>query len=101
MRKKWRCEMKNLKLQWIEKIPPPEERNPELFYYDLKDSEIDNGFTVERGVLVNNIGSIVTNQDILGDKEFITDEEFDNLQFEEVHDLYVKQNSMESDLELE
>ena len=93
--------MKNLKLQWIEKIPPPEERNPELFYYDLKDSEIDNGFTVERGVLVNNIGSIVTNQDILGDKEFITAEEFDNLQFEEVHDLYVKQNSMESDLELE
>ena len=101
MRKKWRCEMKNLKLQWIEKIPPSEERNPELFYYDLRDSEIDNGFTVERGVLVNNIGSIVTNQDILGDKEFITDEEFDNLQFEEVHDLYVKQNSMESDLELE
>lgn len=95
MRKKWRCEMKNLKLQWIEKIPPSEERNPELFYYDLRDSEIDNGFTVERGVLVNNIGSIVTNQDILGDKEF------DNLQFEEVHDLYVKQNSMESDLELE
>ena len=92
--------MKDLKLQWIDKIPP-EERNPELFYYDLRDSEIDNGFTVERGVLVNNIGSIVTNQDILGDKEFITDEEFDNLQFEEVHDLYVKQNSMESDLELE
>lgn len=93
--------MKNLKLQWIEKIPLSEERNPELFYYDLRDSEIDNGFTVERGVLVNNIGSIVTNKDILGDKEFITDEEFDNLQFEEVHDLYVKQNSMESDLELE
>ena len=93
--------MKDLKLQWIDKIPPPEERNPELFYYDLRDSEIDNGFTVERGVLVNNIGSIVTNQDILGDKKFITDEEFNNLQFEEVHDLYVKQNSMESDLELE
>lgn len=93
--------MKDLKLQWIDKIPPPEERNPELFYYDLRDSEIDNGFTVERGVLVNNIGSIVTNKDILGEKDFITDEEFNNLQFEEVHDLYVKQNSMESDLELE
>ena len=38
MRKKWRCEMKNLKLQWIDKIPPLEERNPELFYYDLRDS---------------------------------------------------------------
>ena len=57
--------MKNLKLQWIDKIPPLEERNPELFYYDLRDSEIDNGYTVERGVLVNNIGSLVTNKDIL------------------------------------
>ena len=93
--------MKNLKLQWIDKIPPLEERNPELFYYDLRDSEIDNGYTVERGVLVNNIGSLVTNKDILGNKEFITDEELSNLQFEEVHDLYVKQNSMESDIELE
>ena len=65
--------MKNLKLQWIDKIPPPEERNPELFYYDIRNSEIDNGYTVERGVLANNIGSLVTNKDILGDKKFITD----------------------------
>lgn len=93
--------MKNLKLQWIDKIPPLSERNPELFYYDLRDSDIDNGFTVERDVLVNNIGSFVTNQDILGDKEYITDEEFDELEFEEVTDLYVKQNSMESDMEIE
>lgn len=93
--------MKNLKLQWIDKIPPPEERNPKLFYYDIRDSEIDNGYTVERGVVVNNIGSIVTNKDILGDKEFITDEELSSLHFEEVQDLYVKQNSIESDIELE
>ena len=26
MRKKWRCEMKNLKLQWIDKIPTIEEQ---------------------------------------------------------------------------
>ncbi len=93
--------MKNLKLQWIDKIPPPEERNPELFYYDIRDSEIDNGYTLERGVLANNIGSLVTNKDILGDKKFITDEELNSLHYEEVQDLYVKQNSIESDIELE
>ena len=68
MKKKWRCEMKNLKLQWLDKIPPPEERNPELFYYDIRNSDIDNGYTIDRGVLVNNIGSLVTNKDILKDK---------------------------------
>ena len=101
MKKKWRCEMKNLKLQWLDKIPPPEERDPKLFYYDIRDSEIDNGYTIERGVLVNNIGSLVTNKDILKDKEFITDKELENLHYEEVQDLYVKHNSMESDIELE
>ena len=101
MKKKWRCEMKNLKLQWLDKIPPPEERDPKLFYYDIRDSEIDNGYTIERGVLVNNIGSLVTNKDILKDKEFITDKELENLHYEEVQDLYVKHNSIESDIELE
>ena len=93
--------MKNLKLQWLDKIPPPEERNPELFYYDIRNSDIDNGYTIERGVLVNNIGSLVTNKDILKDKELITDKELENLHYEEVQDLYVKHNSIESDIELE
>ncbi|MCC9261843.1 MAG: hypothetical protein K8V75_05650 [Methanobrevibacter woesei] len=93
--------MKNLKLQWLDKIPPPEERNPELFYYDIRNSDIDDGYTIERGVLVNNIGSLVTNKDILKDKEFITDKELENLHYEEVQDLYVKHNSIESDIELE
>lgn len=93
--------MKNLKLQWLDKIPPPEERNPELFYYDIRNSDIDDGYTIERGVLVNNIGSLVTNKDILKDKELITDKELENLHYEEVQDLYVKHNSIESDIELE
>lgn len=101
MKKKWRCEMKNLKLQWLDKIPPPEERDPKLFYYDIRDSEIDNGYTIERGVLVNNIGSLVTNKDILKDKEFISDKELESLHYEEVQDLYVNHNSIESDMELE
>ena len=93
--------MKDLKIQWINKIPPPEERNPELFYYDIRNSDIDDGYTIERGVLVNNIGSLVTNKDILKDKELITDKELENLHYEEVQDLYVKHNSIESDIELE
>jgi hypothetical protein len=101
MKKKWRCEMKDLKIQWIDKIPPPEERNPELFYYDIRNSDIDDGYTIEKGVLVNNIGSLVTNKDILSNKKFITDKELESLHYEEVQDLYVKHNSMESDIELE
>lgn len=93
--------MKDLKIQWIDKIPPQEERNPELFYYDIRNSDIDDGYTIEKGVLVNNIGSLVTNKNILGDKEFITDKELENLHYEEVQDLYVKHNSIESDIELE
>ena len=93
--------MKDLKIQWINKIPPPEERNPELFYYDIRNSDIDDGYTIEKGVLVNNIGSLVTNKDILGNKKIITDKELESLHYEEVQDLYVKHNSMESDIELE
>ncbi len=93
--------MKDLKIQWIDKIPLPKERNPELFYYDIRNSDIDDGYTIEKGVLVNNIGSLVTNKDILGNKKFITDKELESLHYEEVQDLYVKHNSMESDIELE
>lgn len=93
--------MKNLKIQFIEQIPRIEEQNPKLFYYDLRNSEIDNGYTIERKVKVNNIGSIVTNKDILGEKEYINNEDFEKLQYEEVQDLYVKSNSIESDMEME
>ncbi len=93
--------MKDLKIQWINKIPPPEERNPELFYYDIRNSDIDDGYTIAKGVLVNNIGSLVTNKEILGNKKFITDKELESLHYEEVEDLYVKHNSIESDIELE
>ena len=92
--------MENLKIQFLSKIPSIEERNPELFYYDLRNSEVDNGYTIERKVLVNNIGSLVTNKDILGDKEFITDEDLEGMVYEEVTDLYIKQNSIESDMEM-
>lgn len=92
--------MEKVKLQFISGNIPIEKRKTELFYYDLRNSEIDDGFTIERRVLVNNIGSIVTNKDILGDKESITNEELENIEYEQVTDLYIKQNYIESDMEM-
>ena len=93
--------MKDLKVQWLHKIPPLEERNKDLFYYDIRNADFGSGYTIEKNVLINNIGSLVTNKDILQGKKFITDKEFEELHFKEVQDLYVKSNSIENDLELE
>lgn len=93
--------MEGLKIQWLHEKPPIDERDPNLFYYDIRDSEIDNGYQIERGVLVNNIGSLVANKDILEGKDFLTDEELSELHYEEVQDLYVKPNFIESDMEME
>lgn len=93
--------MEKFKLQWLHEKPPIKERKPNLFYYDIRNSEIDNGYQIERRVLVNNIGSLVTDKDILKDKDFLTDEELLELEYDEVNDLYVEPNSIESDMELE
>ena len=44
MRKKWRCKMEGLKIQWLHKKPPLEERDPNLFYqmYFRKSTKIKN-----------------------------------------------------------
>ena len=86
-----------LKIQFIHQKPPVEERNLDLFYYDLRDSETDRGYTIEQSVLVNNIGSLVANQDILKGKEYITDEELEELDYEQVNYLY---NEVEEEMEM-
>ena len=68
-----------------------------MFYYDLRDSETDRGYTIEQSVLVNNIGSLVANQDILKGKEYITDEELEELDYQEVSYL---ENNMEEEMEM-
>lgn len=93
--------MEGLKIQWLHEKPPIAERNPNLFYYDIRNSEVDNEYQIERRVLVNNIGSLVANKDILEGKDFLTDDELCELHYEEVQDLYVKPNSIESDMEME
>ena len=89
-----------LKIQFIDKKPPIEERNPNLFYYDIRNSDVDNGYTIERDVLVNNIGSLIANKDILNDKEYITDEELQELEFEEVFDLDTNTEIIEESMEI-
>lgn len=86
-----------LKIQFIDKKPPIEERNSNLFYYDIRNSDVDNGYTIERDVLVNNIGSLIANTDILKDKEYITDEELQQMEFDEVTDFNL---SIEDDMEI-
>ena len=86
-----------LKIQFINQKPSLEERNLELYYYDLRNSDTDNGYTIETNVLVNNIGCLVTNQDILKGKEYITDEELENLDYEEVDYFY---NEIENEIEI-
>ena len=66
---------------------PIKDRKEGLYYYELRDCDPDEtGFTIEHCAFVNNIGCLVTDEDILGDKLFITDEEFEALNGEETTD---------------
>lgn len=56
-----------------------------LFYYELRSADEGNGYSIERHVVCNNIGSMVTDRDILGDAEFITAEEL-FLRYEMIND---------------
>ena len=64
-----------------------EDKKDGLFYYELRDDE-EGRYRVERHVLCNNIGSMVTDKDILQDVAcgFLTDEEL-FLRYEMVQDL--------------
>ena len=80
-----------VKVQYINSIPNEKNTDDTLYYFDIRNSEIDKGYTIERKVLVNNIGSIACNIDLLGDKKFITDQEFEKLNAIILNDL-IKDN---------
>lgn len=88
-----------IKVQYVDKIP--KNRIQSLYYFDIRNADMGNGYTIERFAKVNNIGSLVSNIDLLKDKDILTDEEFTKLEIEEVTDLLVKQNELESDMQLE
>ena len=41
--------MENLKVQFVTPRISIEKREANLFYYELRDSEVDNGYTIEIG----------------------------------------------------
>lgn len=53
-------------------------RNQGLFVYHLRDQEGSN-FTIERRVLVNRIGFLITDTDILRENDCITNKEFSDM----------------------
>lgn len=67
---------------------PVKNRKDGLFYYELRDCDPgETGYSIERFVAVNNIGCLVTDYDILGDRPWITDEEFEAMDIQEATDL--------------
>ena len=90
---------KKIKVQFISEIP--KERIDGLFYYDIRNADMGDGYTIERFAKVNNIGSLVSDTDLLKENEILTDEEFSKLNVDVVTYLLVRSNEIESNMELE
>lgn len=87
-----------IKVQYIDKIP--KEKKAGLYYYDIRNADFGNGYTIEKIVIVNNIGSLVSDTNILKNKDKITDLEYDKLEKQEVFNLITKECEEEVDLEV-
>lgn len=80
---------------------PDEKRDKDLYYYECR--TCDGETTIERKVIVDFSGMIITSEDILGDKEYIEKEElFNDTQYEffddsDIHDKVYE--SLDNDLE--
>lgn len=63
---------RKIKYQFIKDRIPKEERKRNLFYYEVRsDDYLMRASTIERKVLVNFFGTLITNKEILEDKEYI------------------------------
>lgn len=77
-----------------------------LFCYELRDTDLGNGIaTIEDKVLVNNIGSIITNEELMfeNDKNGIDYIEFiiNNKQVESIDELLDKDFKKDIDIDIE
>lgn len=69
---------------------PKENRDDNLFYYDYRESKGER--TIEKNVLVNYVGTLVTNKEILKGKEFIKYEElFENENIKMIEDSNIQE----------
>lgn len=46
---------------------PQEERKDNLYYFEFRSHDCDLGYNIERSVVVNNVGSLIADRDILND----------------------------------
>ena len=79
--------MKKVKYQEVSIRIPKEKRKKNLFYYELRDDE-GTSYRIERSVIINNIGSLITDKDILDNKKFIMDKDLDNFDLEETQEFF-------------
>lgn len=85
---------KEIKVQFIHIKPRKEDIDNNLYYFDMRNADMGRGYTIERNVWANNIGSLISNVDLLKDKDILTDEEFEKLDYIIVDDL-VNEDEME------
>lgn len=71
-------------IEWkqLTNLPTEESRNPKLFYYTLQDQP-GRSYLICRYTIFNRIGFICSTADILGERDYITDVEFDELGLQE------------------
>lgn len=60
----------------IEERIPKKQRDPNLFYYEYRGN--DDEKTIEKGVWVDYLGTLITNKEILKDKEYLDSNELFN-----------------------
>ena len=84
-------EKDKLRVQWLSYKPQIEKRNPNLFYYDIRDTF--DGYIIEKNVLVNYIGSLVTNVDILKDQGFMMLNDLETMNYRTVNNMYTEVNN--------
>ena len=83
-------EKDELRVQWLNYKPQIEKRNPNLFYYDIRDTS--DGYIIEKNVLINYIGSLVTNIDILKDKGFMMLNDLETMNYRTVNNMHTEVN---------
>ena len=53
-----------------------QDRDKKLFYYELREYDNGNGYTIENNVTVNFAGTLISNFDVLNGKEYIDYNDF-------------------------
>ena len=81
------CEKNKSKISRCQYQNSKRKRKKNLFYYELRDDE-GTSYRIEQSVIINNIGSLIIDKDILGNKKYIMDKDLDNFDLEETQEFF-------------